>query len=115
MPSLPDRRWTLEAARALFPDVRSRTERAVVEVEKWMSERESLDPKGAPAQDLDQRIRARVAQWAREMEALGVDVKGPWLVDFDTGAGYYCWRWPESDLAYFHGYEDGFEGRIRIQ
>ena len=45
--------------------------------------------------------------------ALGADVKGLWLVDFDTGAGYYCWKWPEEELAYFHGYEEGFAGRAR--
>ena len=49
------------------------------------------------------------------MEALGLDVKGLWLVDFDNGSGYYCWRWPETELAYFHGYEEGFAGRVRIQ
>ena len=49
------------------------------------------------------------------MEALGVEVKGPWLVDFDSGAGYYCWRWPEEELAYFHAYDEGFHHRTRIQ
>ncbi len=49
------------------------------------------------------------------MEALGVEVKGLWLVDFDNGSGYYCWRWPERELAFFHGYDEGFAGRTRIQ
>ena len=42
-------------------------------------------------------------------------MKGLWLVDFDNGNGYYCWRWPEPELAYFHGYDEGFDGRVRIQ
>ena len=49
------------------------------------------------------------------MEALGVEVKGLWRVDFDNGSGYYCWQWPEEQLEYFHDYEEGFEGRSRIQ
>jgi len=49
------------------------------------------------------------------MEALGLEVKGLWLVDFDNGSGYFCWTWPEEGLEYFHGYEEGFEGRTRIQ
>jgi hypothetical protein len=49
------------------------------------------------------------------MEAFGADVKGLWLVDFDNGSGYYCWRWPEPELAHFHGYDEGFSGRVRIQ
>jgi hypothetical protein len=55
-----------------------------------------------------------IERWTREMEALGAEVKGLWLIDFDSGAGYYCWRWPEPDF-FFHGYEEGFAGRVPIQ
>ena len=48
-------------------------------------------------------------------QILEVNGGGLGLIDFDNGSGYYCWRWPETDLAYFHGYEEGFGGRIRIQ
>ena len=106
--------WSLEAARALIPDVRARTERAVAEVAQLETERDELRPGPARA-ELDERIQAVVQRWAREMEALGADVKGLWLVDFDSGAGYYCWTWPEDRLEYFHSYEEGFEGRARIQ
>ena len=27
----------------------------------------------------------------------------------------YCWKWPEEGLNHFHGYDEGFDGRIRIQ
>ena len=56
-----------------------------------------------------------LSAWATEMEDLGLAVKGPWLVDFDSGGGYYCWTWPEESLDYFHGYEEGFAGRMRLQ
>ena len=49
------------------------------------------------------------------MEELGIEVKGPGLVDFDSGDGYWCWRWPEEALDYYHGYDEGFAGRVRIQ
>ena len=55
-----------------------------------------------------------LAEWSEEVTALGVVVKGPWLVDFDNGSGFYCWRWPEPKLEYFHGYDEGFSGRMRI-
>ena len=58
---------------------------------------------------------SRPCSGAREMEVLGADVKGLWLVDFDSGAGYYCWQWPEQELAFFHTYDEGFAGRTRIQ
>jgi len=53
--------------------------------------------------------------WADGVMSLGIDVKGLWLVDFDNGSGYYCWQYPEASLQYFHGYEDGFSGRVRLQ
>jgi hypothetical protein len=111
----PKRHWSLEGARALLGDVRARTGRAAREVEKLLERREGLDEGSPEHRAIDARIRATVSRWARSMEALGLEVKGLWLVDFDNGSGYYCWRWPEEHLAYFHGYEDGFDGRVRIQ
>lgn len=110
------RAWTLAAARALLPDVRRRTERAVRESEALLA----LGAAGG-APDVSQRAQTAaevervIGRWAREMEALGLDVKGLWLVDFDSGNGYFCWRWPEPELAYFHGYDEGFAARVRIQ
>jgi hypothetical protein len=110
-----ERRWTLEAARELLPDVRARTARAVEQAEALAQER-ALHAADSPLRvELEQRIEAVVTRWAREMEALGLEVKGLWLVDFDSGSGYYCWQWPEERLEYYHGYEDGFAGRGRIQ
>jgi hypothetical protein len=106
--------WSLEAAREMLPDVRARTARAVEEVEALEAARDRLRP-GPERAELDEQIEAVVQRWAREMEALGLEVKGLWLVDFDSGAGYYCWKWPEAELEYFHGYEEGFAGRARIQ
>ena len=107
--------WTLSTARELLPDVRRRTAQAVAEVDALVPQRDT-NPEGTPARVLlEQRIQAAVSRWIRSMEALGVEVKGAWLVDFDNGRGYYCWRWPEERLEYYHGYDEGFAGRVRIQ
>jgi hypothetical protein len=110
-----ERRWTLGAAREILPDVRARTERAAREAEALVAERERHAPGTAPRRDAEQRAGAAISRWVREMEALGLEVKGLWLVDFDSGAGYYCWRWPEPELTHFHGYDEGFAGRVPIQ
>jgi len=107
------RSWTLEGARALLPDVRERTATAVAEVESLIEKREGAAPPAAEA--IDAQVAKVTADWVRAMEAYGLDVKGLWLVDFDNGSGCYCWRWPEPELAYFHGYDEGFAGRVRIQ
>lgn len=109
------RHWTLESAQEFFPEVRSRTARAVEEVESLAEERVLHREESPDRRRIENRIRGAVERWAREMEALGLEVKGLWLVDFDTGGGYYCWQWPEERLGYFHTYDDGFAGRTRIQ
>jgi hypothetical protein len=108
-----ERRWSLEGARAVLADVRARTERAVEQADALVRQRERADE--ASRRAIDERIQAVVSRWAREVEALGAQVKGVWLVDFDNGSGYYCWRWPEPGLDHFHGYDEGFDGRTRIQ
>ena len=55
-----------------------------------------------------------VTEWAENIIAMGIEVKGLWLIDFDSGGGYYCWRHPEQSLEYFHGYEEGFGGRVKL-
>jgi hypothetical protein len=109
------RRWSLEAAREVFGDVRRRTSAAVDAVDALLVEREACEPDSEVFAAVEARIRREAGRWARAMEALGLEVKGLWLVDFDNGSGYYCWRWPEPDLGWFHGYDEGFAGRVRIQ
>ena len=50
-------------------------------------------------------------RWVAKMERLGLVIKGLWLVDFDTGDGYLCWKFPELKLGHYHTYQEGFSGR----
>jgi len=94
--------FTYEEAAVLIPEIFRLTEDAVGEVEQIPEEA------AADAQQV-------VARWAEAIIGMGVEVKGLWLVDFDNGSGYYCWQYPEESLQYFHGYEDGFGGRVKLQ
>jgi regulator of sirC expression with transglutaminase-like and TPR domain len=96
--------FTLEEARALLPRVRQITVDAVSVYARLGD--------GGEAEEERQKI---VSQWASTIASLGVEIKGLWLVDFDSGAGYYCWKYPEQSLDYFHGYEEGFAGRLPLQ
>lgn len=109
------RRWTLEGVRAVLEEIRTRTERAVRETEMLLRKRDESEKDSSRRAAVEVGIQEVVERWTREMEALGADVKGLWLIDFDNGSGYYCWKHPEPSLDYYHTYEEGFTGRVRIQ
>ena len=96
--------FTYEDASALLPEVQRLTSEAIARAD-------ALDEATATGDDY-QRI---VQEWADAVMSLGIEVKGLWLIDFDNGSGYYCWKHPEESLQYFHGYEEGFGGRVKLQ
>ena len=102
--------FSFDEAAAMLPEVRRLTEKANRAVEE-------LGDSGAEAggrAHLQERLDEIVNGWARSLLGMGVEVKGLWLVDFDNGSGYYCWRYPEDGLYFYHSSEDGFGGRMRI-
>ena len=98
---MPKRIFSYEQAVALLPEVARITGEAVVRVENTVSDEPAAY----------ERI---VTEWAECILGMGVEVKGLWLVDFDSGGGYYCWKYPEPALEYFHGYDEGFGGRVKL-
>lgn len=104
--------FSYDEAVALLPEVRSITEKAY---ERVQTESADLSPEGLPGAEAQERLSAVVKTWAEALIAMGLEIKGLWLVDFDNGSGYYCWRYPEAGVHFYHSYEDGFQGRMRIQ
>lgn len=99
---MPRKIFTYEEAAALLPEVQRLTTDAVDRVD-------------ALAEDAVDEYQQVVQKWAEDVMALGIDVKGLWLIDFDSGSGYYCWQYPEPSLQHFHGYDEGFQGRVKLQ
>jgi hypothetical protein len=101
---MEERIFSYDEAAALLPEVRRLTEEAFCQVEAIQG----------GDREFKEQATAVVVQWSEAIRARGVHVKGLWLVDFDNGSGYYCWRYPEERLEYYHTYESGFSGRMRI-
>ena len=80
--------FTLEEARALLPQVRELTSEAVARYTSLPGE-------------LEDERESVVQDWMRQVRSLGLEIKGLWLVDFDSGAGYYCWKYPEPAIDHF--------------
>src|SRR5215218_11131651 len=107
--------FSLDAARALLPKVRQLTADAVLRADALADELQRVPQEDPAHAQLSAALRDIVNGWADAIRALGAEVKGLWLVHFDNGEGYYCWKYPEDTVAHYHGYEDGFAGRMSIQ
>lgn len=108
------RTFTLLDAAQLLPSVKLVTAEAVRDAES-LSSALRASSEGDPRHDaLSEELNAIVRRWATQIEALDLEPKGLWLVDFDNGEGYYCWQYPEDAITHFHGYDDGFAGRMKI-
>lgn len=64
---------------------------------------------------LESQVQALIQRWEGKITKLGLEPKGIWLVDFDAGNGFYCWKYPELDIKFWHAYKDGFTGRKPIE
>jgi hypothetical protein len=112
--------FTLADARTLLPTVKALTADAVQTAEELAAELEALSTDVDNESGIEERERLNeelnhiVARWALRIQELGLEAKGLWLVDFDNGHGYYCWKHPEEALLHFHGYDEGFAGRMKI-
>jgi hypothetical protein len=106
--------FSYDEALNTFPLVRDLTAAAVRQIEALansLGDRDELDSRRDELAAAQEKI---VRAWARELTSIGCEVKGVWLVDWDSGDGYYCWRFPEQSISFFHTYDEGFAGRIPI-
>lgn len=108
--------FTIETARELLPLVYKITAEVDEEMQSLKgkafhsSEHEDLEKFNA----LEASARALIERWESKILKLGLEPKGLWLVDFNMGNGYFCWKYPELDIKFWHGYNDGFSGRKAI-
>jgi hypothetical protein len=107
--------FSLQEARALLPRVKHLTADAVRRAESLAERLHGIEETEREHAALSAELRGVVDGWAESLRTLGAEPKGLWLVDFDNGDGYYCWCYPEPGITHYHGYADGFSGRMKIQ
>src|SRR3954465_13643848 len=44
---------------------------------------------------IEMELHGLIQAWQGKLMELGGVPKGLWLVDFDAGDGYFCWKYPE--------------------
>ncbi len=106
------RLFHLEDAQNLLPVLHRMTELANGTVRLLLQKLETIqDRDSVTAKEAEKEIDSTIRQWQQKIEKLGAKPKGLWLIDFDNGEGYFCWKFPEKKIMFFHGYHDGFSGR----
>ena len=107
--------YVLAEASELLPVVRKITENAYKRLSR-LNERLELillcDPRRTAIVDEYEKI---VRKWCASITRLGAIPNGLWRVDFDTGEGYLCWRFPELKVGYFRDYDCKFDDRKPVK
>lgn len=65
-------------------------------------------------QNLETEINGLINSWHAKVRKLGGTPKGLWIVDFDCQDGYYCWKYPEPEVLFWHAYDQGFSQRLPL-
>lgn len=76
---------------------------------------DALAQRNASLIETEAEINSLLSEWQGKVERLGAHTKGLWIADFDSGDGYFCWKYPEAEILYWHGYRDGFSGRRPVK
>ncbi|MCB0404211.1 MAG: DUF2203 domain-containing protein [Bdellovibrionales bacterium] len=105
--------FTLNDARQILPVIRRITRKAHDEVRCLGAQINAVED-ASRKKDLEEAVYRVFKSWHQKITRLGCEAKGMWLVDFDSGQGFYCWRFPESGINHFHGYDEGYRGRVEI-
>ena len=109
------RYFTLKEANDTLPLVKRITEKSYDDLQVVRRKLENLLPSDPRVVRVEEQYEQIVKRWISKMERLGLVVKGLWLIDFDTGDGYLCWKYPELTISCYHGYTGGFAARQSIE
>lgn len=108
--------FSLEEARELLPIVFRITKFYNLKVDELVHRLESIPANNeATIAALEEQINSYIQEWQTKVHKLGVMPKGLWIADFDAGDGYYCWKFPERSIEFWHRYEDGYSKRVSVE
>jgi hypothetical protein len=108
--------FSLIEARELLPVIFRITKNYAQKVEALIGRLEAL-PIGNDSlvTTLETQVNSFIQEWQDKVQKLGALPKGMWIADFDSGDGYYCWKFPERNIEFWHKYSDGYSKRVRVE
>lgn len=111
----PKKVFSYEELNQVLPVIVRITKTYSEKVNKLIQRLDVLSQQDKATPQLECEVNALIAEWQNKVEKLGALTKGLWIADFDSGDGYFCWKFPEEQILYWHGYRDGFSGRRPVK
>jgi len=111
----PKKIFSYEEIAELLPIVLRITKQYSDRVNQLVQKLENISSNEKLVSESEAEINDLIQEWQIKMEKLGAHTKGLWIADFDSGNGYFCWKYPEAQILYWHGYRDGFSGRRPVK
>jgi hypothetical protein len=106
---------SLEEANNLVGVLNRVTQKYSLKVNALIARLERLNPiDRAQTGELEAEVTKHIEEWNAQIRKLHGVPKGLWLVDIDAGDGYYCWKFPETHIGFWHEYKSGYAGRISL-
>lgn len=107
--------FSLDEARALLPVVFRITRIYSQKVQGLIERLEALSGHNENlVTSLEEQVNGLIQDWQNKVQKLGALPKGLWIADFDAGDGYFCWKFPERTIEYWHDYSDGYTKRVSV-
>ena len=108
--------FSLEEARSVLPVILRITKTYSAQVDVLIERLEGLSGSSEEATNtLEAEVNALIQEWQNKVQKLGALPKGLWIADFDAGDGYFCWKFPERTIQFWHRYSDGFSKRLLVE
>ena len=107
--------FSLDEARELLPIIYRITKAYSQKVEVLIERLDSMiGQREALVTHIENEVNNLIQEWQSKVQKLGALPKGLWIADFDSGDGYFCWKYPERNVEYWHKYTDGFSKRVHV-
>lgn len=109
-----DKVFNLAEAREMLPLISAVTadhREELAPIQDRLNRMLSNDPRRST---IEREFEAVVSRWKLKVEQLGPKVQSLWVVEFDVGEGYLCWRYPEQRINFFREYGVPYAERVRV-
>ena len=110
------RKLNIDEANEVIRIISHFTKQMSVDVDRIIHRLEAIDPQNVEkARELEAEVESIIEAWNQKVRKLGAQPKGLWMADMDAGDGFFCWKYPETKINYWHDYKSGFPGRITLE